>query len=384
MPQRLRQRVKTISGGSAYRILLGNVIVNQQQGLEERKFSTCEDVVGEPHIDHNLKIDHIEKEFTPLSGTNYSSSSTYRRYAGWLPTAVLNSAVAHVTDSSYPTETAMATQILAETNPGRADVSIPVFLAELKDIPHMLRGAGDILAGYRTRNLTGQHLAEAHLNAEFGWKPLIGDVKKMFNFAALVNRRIYELQRLNSKGGLKRRMKLAASGRAQDYGNVTVDSTLGNAIVCRKTAHTTRESWGTVRWKPNTLPSLIPLPKLTKQAKQLVYGLNPKGVDLWNVIPWTWFVDWFLNVGQYLEATNNELDVTPSKPCIMTTTRTVISYQRVDLFPYYTGGSATVRAVSKTRGVTGAGLAASDVFLSARQLSILSALSVLRHRRRST
>jgi hypothetical protein len=75
-----------------------------------------------------------------------------------------------------------------------------------------------------------------------------------------------------------------------------------------------------VEWK---LRSNVVLPPhdddLREKAAQLAYGINTAAAvgALWELAPWSWFTDWFTNVGDFLIATNNALPITYQNICIM-------------------------------------------------------------------
>jgi len=77
--------------------------------------------------------------------------------------------------------------------------------------------------------------------------------------------------------------------------------------------------WGTVRWVPNRT-SPIDLDKLASfnEALQIVLDLRrPDASTIWESIPFSWLVDYFLNVGDVLAAVEDTDKVLPSEVCIM-------------------------------------------------------------------
>lgn len=368
---RTRIKNETYSGsGHARFVFNGSFITNVTQSSVNVGRHQCDDSLGFG-VDHALLIEHVHTTPDPLNGRTPASGVTYREYLNFIPTSQNGTNFpSHLPDLGYPSNAALATTLLARTNPGRASVSMPVFIGELRDLPHMVQLAGNSIL---------KRTSSGYLAWEFGWKPLFSDLRKMLDFQATVAKRVRELERLYGKGGLKRRMSLANSG-LESHSNVTIDSTISHLVNCRRNTFTARRSWGTVRWKPDTLPALEHRPDLQKLARKAVFGLSLQAEDAWNLIPWTWLIDWFSNAGEYISAHSNRVPCSPSLPNIMTETVTKVDWVRNDALTWLKGGNVSGHRITKNRYLGGAGLSATLPFLSARQLSILGALAITRSR----
>jgi len=378
---RVRSTSTPQNGGGTWKRYLSNNLISQggpQSPFGTAQSASCTDDVGYP-LQHSLLIEKTHCSCIPLNGT-YLPGPNRREYNNWIPSG-LSTAMAHVTDAGYPAPAGLATTLLARTNPGRSVVSLPVFIAELRDLPSMVRHAGEsIIKRTRRKNLP-KDVSEDILVWEFGWKPLFSDLRKMLDFQATVSRRERELNRLYSKGGLRRRMTLGRSGRELVVPDTTIASDLSLLIRVKSIQYTKRNSWGTVRWQPTHLPSLGDLANLRKLARSAVFGGDIQAVDAWNIIPWTWLIDWFTNCGDFLEAYNNRVPCKPVNVCIMTTTETQFAKSRIDQYTVsFQGGSSSGHRITKSRYIGGPGLDATLPFLNGRQLSILSALAIQRHK----
>jgi hypothetical protein len=191
---------------------------------------------------------------------------------------------------------ALSTKLLAMTNPSRPVVDLPVFLFELRELPELINVAGKTLL--RT-------VAKANLSYEFGWRPLISDLLKLFDFHDHVERRYQELKKLYTVG-FRKTVSLER--------NSASSSTLPNALLYynaifwtyldRFNKTTAYECRGHARWKPTTLP-----PKgdvaLRNLAVRACLGLSLSPAALWEAMPWSWLVDWFSSVGDFLNASRN-------------------------------------------------------------------------------
>jgi hypothetical protein len=118
---------------------------------------------------------------------------------------------------------------------------------------------------------------------------------------------------------------------------------------------------------------------LRRLARKAVFGLSFEPEDAWNLIPWTWMIDWFSNCGEWLEAHNNRIPCSPERVCIMTKTETVCVWIRTDSLSY-TGGECYALRTTKSRALSSGSAEAWLPFISERQLSILGALHIQSYR----
>lgn len=348
-------------------------------------YHNCVDENHSPGIDHALSIDHYTRHLNPLNGIDYGVGGEYAQYANFYPQNMLLYP-SHLS-FSLPTEAASATTTLARTNPNRADVQTLVFLYELKDLPGMIREIGDyklkIKNFGKSEHGTSKSLANFHLSLVMGWSPLISDIRKLLTFQSHVDRRIKELKSLQSNGGLHRSIKHGL-GEANVFQSsiVSIETSLGRTIRSRKDVMTTARRWATVRWTPTSVPSdRYTSRELNQLARSLVYGTHLGLKDVWDALPWTWLVDWFTNVGDYLEANRNTVPVVASQVNVMTQTTTTVSWSRVDAYKAFAGGDGTDEYTTKRRTLQSGAIQSNFQFLTERQLSILSSLAVQRLRR---
>lgn len=360
---------ETVVGGSWSNYPNGTTYLRSPSGQTDYS-STCSDTSGGKGVDHDLNITTYRWHFDPLNGTVDDGYGTFIKYNKWHPPGFAFLYGPSHLSLSYPrSDGDLATELLARTNPNRYYVNGPVSFLELRDLPHMLKLQGDNII---------QNAAGGYLSWQFGWKPLISDVKKLLDFNGLVEKKIGELHRLNSNKGLHRRRSFGTVTR-QDEETVNVFNHNGNRCDVKWRRITNIEKWGTVRYRPASLPSKDES-KIRKQAIRIVYGLELSPSNLWEALPWSWLVDWFSNVGDYLGQFNNVVPCVSSAPCIMTRTTTRATFSRSDSTSQVTGctGGSTVQ--TKARSVVSPTISASLPFLTGRQLSILGSLAILRLR----
>jgi len=226
--------------------------------------------------------------------------------------------------------------------------------------------------------------ANHSLSVQMGWLPLFSDLRKLITFQSSVDQRVQELHRLYDNGGLKRRINLGKFG-AQDSASLIVESAAGTLglVIAKRSKATSVERWATVRWKPTSLPKSHSPEELQRQARQLVFGLG-NGISAqqaWNAIPWTWLIDWFANVDEFLGAHQNSVPVKAGLVNVMTRTTTTADFKRTDSLGGIKGGDGTSKLTTKARSQSGGGLSVGLPFLNGRQLSILGALAIQRMKR---
>lgn len=377
-------------GGRRRRKIAGELVIDDvQTPTQFSYYARCEDIVGRRWATNPLIIEKYSRAINPLSGSdNPESSSAFRQFQNWIPPLYLSN-INHLATSGDPSEADSLNTALARTNPGRATVSIPVFVGELRDLPKMLRQAGSILGDIHRPNSPfsrpppqGEDPGGWYLGYQFGWAPLIRDLRRMLQFERLVKQKLDELERLYSGNGLKRRINLS-SRTETSQGDFTVESLVAT-VRAHRTIKTTKRRWATVRWKPVSVPSFKTDEGMRRLAQRLAFGMNgANAADIWDLVPWTWLIDWFSGFGDYISSNSGSLHIRPEGQCVMTHYSTTISYSRKsDNLPWLRGGDATLTATSKYRYVGGVTTGYTMPFLSGGQWSILSALAINRMGRR--
>lgn len=388
----------TPGGGRAYRNVAGSPFEYLQDPRTDYPLwgELCNDTVNQKDQDNPLTLSFTDRSrWIPLSGSNgipegISGSKVYSNYYpdGYYIDIATPSSLA----SSIPSVGTVATATLARSNPSRPYVSVPNFLYELKDLPGMIRDIGRLRSqakAVRAKGIRGVHpkvAASHYLSYQMGWRPLISDLKKLVDFQAQVDKKLRELENLYNKGGLQRRVRNPAWQSSLEQllnSSLTVDSVLGSLVNCKVTQFSTIERWGTVRWKPSSLPdSRYSSHDMAALARRLVFGLNGVSAkQVWDAIPWTWLIGWFSNADEFLQAHSNTIPLSHSTPCVMTKTVIRRDWLRVPgNLPHFLGGEGTTFRTIKQRTTSSGTLSATIPFLSGRQISILGALAIQRKR----
>lgn len=345
---------------------------------------TTEDVVQEGDNNSFLSTKWIQ--------TGSTLTGRYGDRYGWdnMPSAWSRTNVNATNHLSLPALNLqnLATETLKRTNPSRSSVEGLVSLFELRELPGMVRESWQLstLRLFKHvpkrvwRNLS--RVAKLNLMVQFGILPLISDAQKLMIFQKYVDQRIDELTRLRERG-LKRTIDLTRDSATSTF-DAAIESTGVSMTGIPVTKTTTRTVRGHARWR---LISELPLKtdsQIRAEAIRIVSGSKLDFVTMYEAMPWSWLIDYFVNLGDFVQAYRNSLGVVPSNPRIMTHLETVTRHlqwrythqngRQVILSRYHCTSS------SKRRQSIAAGLTAQETFLTGRQLSILGSLSVLKAR----
>lgn len=371
---RTRKRSLPAVSGTAKRFLDGNLLGEVNSSNFLRVQQTTSDIVGSPTTNNAFSSSKTERIVEGLTGrAPPDDPANYWTYEGLIP-LVLQTAVPSMTLPASPiTNNLAVSQFLAKSNPSRPEVDIAVTLGEFRELPKLVKIAGETLL---------KKGASAFLTYQFGWKPLIRDLHALLDFTEKVDQRVRELESLGRKGGLRRRITLETVNVQDNGSNITIESRLSRVFTARRTIYGHRSKWAVGRWKPIN-PGSYPKSSdaIRKLARQAAYGLHIDASSAWNLIPWSWLIDWYSNVGDMFASTRNTVRATvPGSITIMTMTRFTGVYDRNDSNVTIRGGKGLVILTDKFR-VIGPSFVLPEAYfplMSGRQLSILGALAVTR------
>jgi len=292
----------------------------------------CEGFDGNRAGANPLSIYHITSIFPTLGGQRIVSGVLDREFIGF---PIGNSSVIAPdprTTFGTPSVAQLSTdawEILSKTNPSRPHVNVPAALGELGDLPKLVKGWGN-----------GLLAAAANGNLSWRWcvRPMISDVRKLANFTKTANQRLAQLRRLRDGKLLRTRCNLGTQTVQSGPTRMLIHSEGATLYAFERTA-STYHKWGSAEWKilPNSnLPALSDA-DLKRFNNRVLLGITSHGAleAAWELVPWSWFIDWFSNVGDMLAATNNSVGCTWGRICVMRTSEGRRTY---DLDP--TGSSA--------------------------------------------
>lgn len=279
--------------------------------------------------------------------------------------------------------------------PGKPSADLGVFLGESHEIPRMLRDSVKTLKDLATHPLKSVRnmswMSNRWLCYQFGWLPFLRDLEKLYNTYKNLDSKIARLRKYN--GQWERRggtifqdwesrpwagvpSYMAPSPNA--YNSPPEGTPPGKLI---ETVGT--KIWFVAAFKYYIADFESPLTQLRLKAR--LYGLTQTPLIVWNLIPWSWLVDWVSNIGDNIENLCPIDGLTAKYAYVMR-----YNYYRLDgsvsqRYKNYDGSYTTFHASnskcyeSKGRAVaTPFGFGLSDEDFSLRQWSILTALGFQR------
>lgn len=223
-------------------------------------------------------------------------------------------------DVRYAQNDFLTQQLLAATNPFREEFSVPVFIKELVELPLLFKLAAESFIGF---------VGKGYLNYKFGWSQFYRDVKTLANILVVLERRIKELESLNKKGGLRRRIDLRVTSETSEAHDVPLSTVYGVSIYGTRIHREHLTYSGSVRWRPIGDFS-VALSKLStfNKAVSIIFDLEEMdAATLWNILPWSWLVDYFTEMSTFLHANLGRCLVEPYDICIMRHHRARDQYQ---------------------------------------------------------
>lgn len=220
-------------------------------------------------------------------------------------------------DTIEEDDTYYVAKLLADSNPFNYSVSVPITVIELVEATSLL-----MLAQSNFLTMGGS----AYLNYQFGIKPLMADIKALYNITKTIEDKLVDFNRLVRKGGLRVK-RFLGSGQYTSPSPTTGQpgwSIYGEVFRYSSKPSYTSKVWGTCRWRPKRLTP-VEVSKLTSVNTAMKYALDlgtPDASTIWELIPFSWLVDYFVNIGDTLTALEQSDVVEPYDICIMRT-RTV-------------------------------------------------------------
>lgn len=154
----------------------------------------------------------------------------------------------------------------------------------------------------RTRPLLGS-VGDEYLNYQFGWLPLVSDVRKFYESTTKSDRILDEYRR-----NANRKIR-----RGYDF-PTTISTRTGSGSIQIHPANfglfapgTISETVTTKRWFRGAFRYYLPptdsyqgrVRRKLQEANHL-FGVLPTPEVLWELTPWSWAIDWFTNVGDVM------------------------------------------------------------------------------------
>nr|UJQ85612.1 MAG: putative maturation protein [Leviviridae sp.] len=207
----------------------------------------------------------------------------------------MNSGMDHAVSPSIPLD--VVGHILGRTNPTKPGVDVAAFIGELRDFPRLFK----VIASSMVKTA-----GRAYLSYHFGWKQMYRDLAKMVQVGELTSRKLIVLKNLLQRG------HSATARVAYDYSfwensfedSLTTHEGFDQPVQWNVQGWTETSLWGSTRWympadAARFIRQDVDLQKWLSLKTAMGLSLHP--ASLWEIIPWSWLIDWFIDFEQVLE-----------------------------------------------------------------------------------
>lgn len=204
----------------------------------------------------------------------------------------------------------LANEVVALTHPFRAEYSVPVAIKELAELGTMFSLAAKGFLGY---------VGGAYLNYRFGWLAFVNDIKTLHGITKELEERIRDYNYMAEHGHTRKKVFLRDFGGQYTESNKIINSTYGTTVRADLVQTITRKTWGSVTW--GVMDSkVIPVDELQRfnLAIQSLFDLGRLDAEtVWNLIPFSWLVDYFYTIGTALQSQHMRYQLQAYDVCIM-------------------------------------------------------------------
>lgn len=238
-------------------------------------------------------------------------------------------------------------------------------------------------------------VADDFLNQQFGWVPFLNDLLKFNTVVNEYHDIIAKLENRNDRW-VRRRVPLIG-----DSITTPIHNALGNKclpMVLHDSYYVVPPSYAVTEIKETSVTAVGKFrfyrPEFAKgpdeisqwnQAMQFitVSGLRPTPANVYKAIPWTWLIDWFSNVGDYVEHLNDIwIDSVVAEYCFVMK-HEITRREFVQILPFRSRPIAlkfdrVIDSKQRRRGNSPYGFDLSWTDLDPRQWAILAALGISR------
>jgi hypothetical protein len=274
-------------------------------------------------------------------------------------------------------------------NPTKAGVDLGVNIAEIRDFPRLVKGKLDSLKSFVSSLSNPKGLADWILAINFGWKPLLADIRKCIKLYFKMEARIKFLMQNGGKPLYRRTPKwepIVTDEVLFEYSGpdnqgwmrdeVPLDGDpdgMTDRFKCKLVLHkeVTEAASGVFTYHLGDIP---PTPEYLRLK---LLGLIVDESLLWEAVRWSWLVDWFSNLGDVISNVEANLKDRVVSLYAYSQRRVVREYKFTCSNGFYDVSVTRVFDTKCRRKIDPFGLAV-EVGLSDLQLAILVALGITR------
>jgi hypothetical protein len=329
------------------------------------------------------KIDHLPSE---VHVTYQPSSSIFRKYDGFAapisPNVLSTPSLALISNLALNGYGNKARSLIDPSNPHG---QISTALGELyRDGLPAISGAST----WKNRLQDIRDSGHEYLNVEFGWKPLVSDIRSAVNSMQNTTRILRQIERTGNRP-IRRKFRfptITSESTSVVSTNVwphpigvwgNMGGLKGDVV---KDTKTSVDVWFSGCFGRFVTPELSKLNRFTEfEAKaNALLGTRLTPETLWNLTPWSWLVDWQIDIGAMLSILSRQL----LDGSVMWYGYTMANSIKTETYSHTAGYVQPIQTVThlKQRNMAtpfGFGLSPQTDF-SPKQLAILAALGITR------
>lgn len=250
-------------------------------------------------------------EVTYYDSENVDARRSNWRYTGRLAANISTDSLRAIYTGLMPSVGAYGAEAWNKFRPVKPKSDLGQWLGELRDLPQNPFHLKNNIVKFRD-------LGSQYLNYVFGWRPFIRDLIKTYETSKKLYNTLRYLRNHNNKwrkaGGT---IKNESATTTENIGNIStpvlstwlyLDSSYSKATLTKIVRDTV---WFKARWKfhiPET-DLYVKDPKDVWGSRLLrkLYGLELTPALAYELIPFTWLTDWFLNIGDFMANLSNSM-----------------------------------------------------------------------------
>lgn len=248
--------------------------------------------------------------FGPKSGTY-----EYRgyKYDGSFTLGSNDVEVANIAANYAPTARTYGAEAYNKFRPTRPKADAGQWIGELRDLPQ--NPWPWKVTNLRNNILNFKNLGSMYLNYEFGWKPFIKDLIKVYETNKRIENHLNYMKNNNNKwmtrGGIIKNEQTVTQSILSQQAFPSIPSPFYSSYSwpCTKSVITRDTVWFKARMK-YFIQDLETDPCDSVWSSQLLrhmYGLTLTPSLAWELIPFTWLQDWVINIGDVISNFSNSL-----------------------------------------------------------------------------
>jgi len=243
---------------------------------------------GRKEVFQPVYVGRISRPGAPLKET----------YEGWMTPPEIGGALGFV-GGKLADPTSWGATAYKRMRPDLPSFNLANAIYELKDVPGMLK-----------QRFTPElrEIGNTFLAYQFGWKPLLQDVRDTVLTQMSAQKRLNQLIRDNGRP-VRRKIMLEDTRISTTYDNVKTYPVAGMVPVltsqfyqgaeCIHNLYDYRRTWASAQfryWLPEGPRDIV----WKRRMLANIFGLNVTPDMVYKAVPWTWLVDWFSNAGDVI------------------------------------------------------------------------------------